>query len=150
MVVTVRQQQDRKPRSPNGMGSVMRKVDRRGYVTFKPRVVVDGITYWGEGAGVGKGGERAAWLKADQNRKKLLRDIAKNEYQDVEHRRATLSGVIDDWWTEIAGSNREPTTRKRKEELLGVLRPHVGSTLPARLGLVPPPHVRAPRAARRQ
>ena len=114
MVVTVRPEPGRRPRSPNGMGSVVRKIDHRGYVTFKPRVVVDGITYWGEGVGVGKDGERAAWLKADQNRKKLLRDVAKNEYQDVEHRRATLSGVIEDWWTEITGSNREPATRRRK------------------------------------
>jgi integrase len=131
------------------MGSVVRKVDRRGYVTFKPRVVLDGITYWGEGVGVGKGGERAAWLRADQNRKKLLRDLARNEYQDVEHRRATLSGVIDDWWTEILGSSREPATRRRKEELLAVLRPQVGSTLPARLVLLRPPHVRALHAALR-
>jgi integrase len=143
LAVTVRQRSGRKPRNPNGMGTVVRLVDQRGRVTFRPRVTVDGLTYWGDGVSVRRGmAEAAAKAEAEQNRKELVRSVERNEYQDVAHRRATLAGVIDDWWRAIEASGREGSTKARKRELLAVLRPHVGTTLPARLAQVRPHHLR--------
>lgn len=134
---------ERRKRNPSGLGSVVRKVDASGYVTFKPKVVVDGITHWGEGVGVRRGlSEAAARAQAEQNRKELLRSIERNDYQDAAHRKATLPAVIEDWWRAVEGSDREATTKVRKAELLAVLRPHVGVALPTRLAQLRPHHLR--------
>jgi hypothetical protein len=52
----------------------------RGYVTYKPRVIVDGIARWGDGVGVKAGMPDAeARARAEQNLTKLLADVARDK-----------------------------------------------------------------------
>jgi hypothetical protein len=60
-----------------GAGSIVRKVSR-GYVTYKPRVVVARVVHWGPGVGVKAGvSEDHARARAAQNLRNLLADVAK-------------------------------------------------------------------------
>lgn len=75
-------------RRPMGTGSVVRKVSR-GYVTYKPRLIVDGIVRWGAGVGVRAGlTEDEARSRAEQNLSTLLADEADGRAGRIDRRPA--------------------------------------------------------------
>lgn len=137
-------------RNPKGLGAVIVKVDARGYATYVPRVTVDGVHRWGEGVGAKRlpgqsveQAERRAWLAADQNRKRLLRDLAENTYSTPRQRAVELRAVLEDWYRAVDTEKRSVGTRRKYREELGWVLAHVGGALPGRLADVRPEHLRA-------
>ena len=90
-------------RRPHGFGSVVKKVSR-GYVVFKPKVVVDGITHWGEGVGWRRAieTEDEACARAHEKLKGLLADLAADRLVAPEVRRMTVGALCGAWLAMIS------------------------------------------------
>src|SRR5438105_422144 len=117
-----KKQQER--RRPHGFGSVVKKVSR-GYVVFKPKVVVDGITHWGEGVGWRRAieTEDEAKARATEKLKGLLADLADDRLVAPEVRRMTVGELGEAWLAMIDASKRAPLTKLeyRKRLTTGLL-----------------------------
>ena len=114
LVVSVALREPRKTgRHASGAGYISRKVSR-GYVTYKPRVIVDGVVHWGDGVGVKVGVREAeAKAQAQQNLKRLLADIAQDKVVPTEVRQLTVGEVLTKWLAAIDGSDRSPNTKAK-------------------------------------
>ncbi|HEY3079288.1 MAG TPA: tyrosine-type recombinase/integrase [Chloroflexota bacterium] len=116
-------------RRPRGFGSVVKKVSR-GYVVFKPKIVVDGVVHWGEGVGWRRPieTEDEARARAQEKLKGLLADLAADRLVAPDARRLTVGELCRAWLAMIDGSKRAPLTKREyRKRLEAALLPELAS-----------------------
>ena len=135
---------------PSGSGSVTRAVDARGYVSYRVRVMRDGVVHRAPGVGVRRGmTESQARRLAEQRLRELVRRLDAGDVPDPVRDRITLSAWLESWSAQKQDSLPRDTTSWSIYE--SHLRLHIAPYLGhLRLAAIRPRHVTDWRARLRE